>query len=161
MSRSLQSEHGLFSRVIQPSRQLNSYLCRRYDTVGLFGRRLKDLVSAAKHSLQVSDRKVDTPRRIFYPTDYFPLADDRHQKLVEQFVQNLESYLDARRVEVNIAQLWQDFPPSPSPTARLPLQQYLSKASITDTYATTFGEDRADFSTGTFLVLVPRLLPYV
>lgn len=116
--------------MIRPIRQLNSYICRRYDTVGLFGRRLEDLVSAAKHSLQLSDKSVERPRHIFYPTDYFPLADDKHQRLIDQFVQNLESHLDARRVEVNIAQLWQDYPPSPSPTVKLPLQQYLSKVSV-------------------------------
>ncbi|KAG8164618.1 hypothetical protein KVR01_004893 [Diaporthe batatas] len=121
----------------------------RYDTVGLFSRRLEDLVSAAKHSLQVSDRSVEMPRRIFYPTDYFPLADDKHQKLIEQFVQNLESHLDAQRVEVNIAQLWQDHPPSPSPTARLPLQQYLSKApfwSLCHDYYHRYDEFRADYN---------------
>lgn len=119
-----------------PIPQLTSCcLCRRYDTVGLFGRRLEDLVSAAKHSFSVSDRNVELPRRtrhIFYPTDYFPLSDAKHQKLVEQFVQNLETHLNVARIEVNIAQLWEDHPPSASPTARMPLQQYLRKVCIAD-----------------------------
>lgn len=112
-------------------------------------------MSAAKHSLAVSDKNVVLPRRIFYPTDYFPLADVRHQKLVEQFVQNLETLLDVRRIEVNIAQLWEDHPPSTSPIVRMPLQQYLRKASIADTYASPLGKGLTDLSTGTLLVLVP------
>lgn len=118
--------------AILPIPQLTSCLCRRYDTVGLFGRRLEDLVSAAKHSFSVSERHVELPRRIFYPTDYFPLADAKHQKLVEQFVQNLETHLNVARIEVNIAQLWEDHPPSASLTVRTPLQQYLRKVCIAD-----------------------------
>jgi hypothetical protein len=128
---------------------------RRYETVGLFGRRLEDLVSAAQHSLAVSDRNVELPRHVFYPTDYFPLVDVKHQKLVEQFVQNLETHLDVRRIEVNIAQLWEDYPPSTSPTVRMPLQQYLRKASDTDTYTSPFVKGLTDLSIGTVLVLVP------
>ncbi|POS76042.1 hypothetical protein DHEL01_v205556 [Diaporthe helianthi] len=121
----------------------------RYDTVGLFGRRLEDLVSAAQHSLQVSDGSVELHRRIFYPTDYFPTSDDKHQKLIELFVQNLETHLDSKRIEVNIAQLWQENPPSQSPIARLPLQQYLSKApfwSLCHDYYHKYDQFRADYN---------------
>lgn len=110
---------------------------RRYDTVGLFGRRLDDLVSVAKHSLAVSDGDVGPPRRIIYPTDYFPISDDKHQKQVEQFVQNLETHLGIKRTEVNIARLWEDQPPSAPSAASVPLKQYLKKVSLADgtTYA--------------------------
>lgn len=110
---------------------------RRYDTVGLFGRRLDDLVSVVKHSLAVSDEDIGLPRRIIYPTDYFPLSDVKHQKLVEQFVQNLETYLDIRRTEVNIARLWEAQPPSDSSAASIPLQQYLREASDAALYVSS------------------------
>lgn len=115
---------------IQQITQLIRRLFRRYDTIGLFERRLDDLVSIAKHSLVVSDESVTPPRRIIYPTDYFPLSDPKHQKLVEQFVQNLETHLGFQRTEVNLAQLWEEKPPSDSSAASLSLQDYLKKASL-------------------------------
>ncbi|KAL2275630.1 hypothetical protein FJTKL_01697 [Diaporthe vaccinii] len=120
----------------------------RYDTVGLFGRRLDDLVSIARHSFAISDESTKPPRRIIYPTDYFPLSDAKHQKLVEEFVQNLEARLDVRRTEVDIAQLWKDQPPSGS-SASVPLQDYLKKApfwSLCHDYYHKFDEFRADYS---------------
>jgi hypothetical protein len=95
---------------------------------------LEDLASAAKHSLSINAKSVKPPRQIFYPTDYFPLTDAKHQNLVEQFVQNLEIQFNIERVEVNIAQLWEDHPPSASQTVRMPLNQYLRKASLIEMY---------------------------
>lgn len=83
----------------------------------------------AKHSFAVSDESTKPLRRINYPTDYFPLSDAKHQKLVEQFVQNLEDHLNVKRTEVDIAQLWEDQPPS-GPSASVPLREYLKKASL-------------------------------
>ncbi|KAK2611385.1 hypothetical protein N8I77_004725 [Diaporthe amygdali] len=126
----------------------------RYDTVGLFGRRLDDLVSVAKHSLAISDESVTRLRRIIYPTDYFPLSDPKQQKLVEQFVQNLETHLDVRRIEVNFAEIWNEKPPSDSSAANEPLQHYLKKASPIRTapfwslchdYYHRFDEFRSDY----------------
>lgn len=127
-----QSELAHFLIAVLPIAQLTGCLLRRYDTVGLFGRRLDDLVLATKHSLTVTDASAELPRRIIYPTDYFPVSDTKHQKLVEQFVQNLENHLDVSRTEVNLAQLWKDQPPSDSSAASVPLQQYLKKASLAD-----------------------------
>ncbi|KAH8788395.1 amidase signature domain-containing protein [Diaporthe sp. PMI_573] len=141
--------HALRSSYNSASLEGLKVSSERYETVGLFGRRLEDLVSAAQHSLAVSDRNVELPRHVFYPTDYFPLVDVKHQKLVEQFVQNLETHLDVRRIEVNIAQLWEDYPPSTSPTVRMPLQQYLRKApfwSLCHDYYHGFDQFRADYS---------------
>lgn len=86
-------------------------------------------MSIAKHSFAISDESTKPPRRIIYPTDYFPISDAKHQKLVEEFVQNLEARLNVKRTEVDIAQLWQDQPPSGS-SATVPLQEYLKKASL-------------------------------
>lgn len=117
----------------QQATKLTRCLFRRYDTVGLFSRRLDDLVSLAKHSLVIPDGSVKQSRRIIYPTDYFPLSDTKHQKLVDQFVQNLETHLGIERTEVNLARLWEKQPPS-GDLSSFPLQEYLKKASLAYLY---------------------------
>ncbi|ROW13500.1 hypothetical protein VPNG_04455 [Cytospora leucostoma] len=96
----------------------------RYDTIGLLGRGLDHLVSVVKHSLDVPDGSVTLPRRIIYPTDFFPLPDPDQQKLVEDFVGKLEGYLGVRHAKISLAKLWQDKPPAESDA----MQSYMEKA---------------------------------
>lgn len=100
-----------------------------YDTVGLFGRDLKDLAHVAKHSLDIPSEDTTMPRRFIYPTDFFPLPDPSHQQLVDEFVGKLEDHLGMRKTEICLAQLWQDSPPSEPSAADETLQDYMKKVS--------------------------------
>lgn len=83
-----------------------------------------------KHSLNVPRHSTDLPRRILYPTDFFPLPDPMHQKLVESLMEKLEAYLGIKRVEINLAHLWEDDPEPPSGSdtaAGKSLQDYMNK----------------------------------
>ncbi|ROW08437.1 hypothetical protein VMCG_03147 [Cytospora schulzeri] len=120
----------------------------RYDTVGLLGRGLKDLVHVAKHSLDIPDRGTTLPRRIIFPVDFFPLPDPDHQKLVEEFVEKLEGHLGVRRIEVDLAQLWKDKPPSEPFVTDESLQEYMKKApfwSLCYDYFRASGQFRSDY----------------
>lgn len=125
---------------------------RRYDTVGLFGRSLRDITFMATHSLQTSqpDAKKPLPTRILYPTDFFPLADPEQQSLYESFVQKLETLLRVKRIEVDLAQLWKDQPPSESSAADVPLQEYMKRVSLA--FPTRLSPGLVDNLLGTLLV---------
>lgn len=85
----------------------------------------------AKHSLldvaHVQGKAL--PRRIIYPKDFFPLPDPGHQELMESFIRRLETHLDVQRVQVSLAQLWEEQPPSDSLAAGQPLQDYMKKVT--------------------------------
>lgn len=126
--------------------QVLTICIRRYDTVGLFGRSLLDLEFIVEQSLQNKQgdatRKKPLPNRILYPKDYFPLADPQQQALYEDFLQKLEAYLGVKRIEVNLARLWTDRPPSDVDAVGLPLQDYMKKVSFYhyDSAKTAFAE---------------------
>lgn len=106
---------------------------QRYDTIGLFGRSLRELTFMAEHSLSTSPPSShdSLPTRILYPTDFFPLPNAEHQILFENFIENLEKYLGVKRVEVNLAQLWADKSrPTPNAAGLPSLQHYMKKVSI-------------------------------
>ncbi|KAJ4396444.1 hypothetical protein N0V93_000663 [Gnomoniopsis smithogilvyi] len=102
----------------------------RYDTVGIFARSLPELTFMAAHSFDITRSDVHKPlsTRILYPTDFFPLADPEQQVLYESFIEILEASLGVKRIEVDLAQLWIDKPPSQSHAAGLPLQEYMNRA---------------------------------
>jgi len=66
------------------------------------------------------------PGKIVYPTDFFPLLDSKHQKLIESFIEELESYLGFKRVEMDLATLWSETRHADA-AADKPLQEYMKK----------------------------------
>lgn len=124
----------LLTRILPIRRHLLTILSRRYETVGLYGRSLLDLEFIVEQSLRSSHLQADVkkplPTRILYPKDFFPLANAEQQALYENFLQKLEAYLGVKRIEVNLAQLWADKPPSDSDAEGLKLQEYMKKVSF-------------------------------
>ncbi|KAJ4423676.1 hypothetical protein N0V82_001699 [Gnomoniopsis sp. IMI 355080] len=102
----------------------------RYDTVGILGRSLHDLIFMADHSLQIiqSDANKPLATRILYPTDFFPIPNPKHQEFFESFIEKLEASLGVKRMEINLAQLWMEKSPFESNAVNLPLQDYMEKA---------------------------------
>ncbi|CAN8105645.1 unnamed protein product [Discula destructiva] len=100
-----------------------------YDTVGVFGRSLRDLAFMTEHSLDVPRRSEDNyfPSKIIYPTNFFPLPDVEHQKLLESFFDKLETYLGVKKVEIDLVRLWAESTHA-DPDARISLQKYMEKA---------------------------------
>lgn len=124
------SVQPLMKRLVLKNQRLMFQIYRIYDTVGLFGRSLDDLASIVKHSLDLNiDEGMALPRRIIYPNDFFPLPDPAHQKLIDSFVEQLETHLGVQRTEVSLAQLWEDMPPSDSHAASQSLQDYMKKVN--------------------------------
>lgn len=84
----------------------------------------------ASRSITVPPPSADRwlPGKLVYPTDFFPLPDPEHQKLLESFVEDLEAYLDFERVEVDLARLWSETAHSRA-AAKNPLHEYMKKVS--------------------------------
>lgn len=96
--------------------------------MGLFARSLGDLALMVEHSLDIApDMSHNPPRRIIYPTDFFPLRNPQHQQLFESFVQKLEAHLGVQRDEISLARLWEDSLSAESVTASQTLQDYMKR----------------------------------
>lgn len=93
--------------------------------MGLFGRSLHDLYGLTKRTLDVPADTAWMPKTILYPVDFFPMPDQTHQSLMEEFVTVFEQYLNIKRTEVNLAKKWEEDPP-PSAAGQT-LQQYIAK----------------------------------
>lgn len=96
-----------------------------FDVVGLFGRSLADLHLLASNTLDLSDNSIAFPSKIIYPLDFFPHSNPTHQAMVDEFFGVLESFLGTKRVEISLAERWDQCPP-PEANGK-PLKQYLSK----------------------------------
>lgn len=99
---------------------------RHFDVVGIFGRSLTDLHLLASNTLDLSDNSTAFPSKIIYPLDFFPHSKPTHQAMVDDFVGILENFLGTQRVEISLAQRWDQCPP-PEANGK-PLKQYLAKA---------------------------------
>ncbi|KAJ6006803.1 hypothetical protein N7451_004747 [Penicillium sp. IBT 35674x] len=123
--------NGLFS--IRPSTESTSMdgivvNSPHFDVVGLFGRSLSDLYHLASHSLDLSDNATTFPSKIIYPLDFFPHSNPHHQAMVDEFVGTLESFLGVKRVEISLAERWEQCPPLEANGK--PLKQYLAKSAF-------------------------------
>lgn len=125
------------------------------DTVGLLARDLKGLTELAavttKSPLQ-TERISSSPDwktvrlklicfasallsslqsgiQILYPTDFFPHSNPEQQRLVDDFVTDLETILDVKKTEFSIAERWKKCPP-PEAEGR-EIQEYINKVPST------------------------------
>ncbi|KAF3767012.1 hypothetical protein M406DRAFT_106416 [Cryphonectria parasitica EP155] len=101
----------------------------RYDTVGIFGRSLNEIAFIVENSLDVTqDEDKTLPRKLILPADFFPLTDTEHQRLFDQFVGILETYIGVERVTVNLTQIWEENPPVHPHGAGQSLHEFMKKA---------------------------------
>ncbi|KAK3984184.1 amidase signature domain-containing protein [Cladorrhinum sp. PSN332] len=99
------TSHTIDTEGVQPC-------CREFDAIGLLGRDLETFHQVA--SLTVKGGAGDVkkyPTRILYPTDFLPYTEEPVQAILEEFVKQLESYLGVQREVINIAELWDKYPP--------------------------------------------------
>lgn len=86
--------------------------CPYFDTVGFLGRDIETFKSFAIHTLSSRLANISQyPRRILYPTDYFPYKNAAQQRMAEDFIAMLENFLGVKRIELSLADLWENKPP--------------------------------------------------
>ncbi|KAJ5160568.1 uncharacterized protein N7482_007572 [Penicillium canariense] len=142
--------NGLFS--IRPSTNSTSMdgiivNSPHFDVVGLFSRSLTDLHHVISNTLDLSDNSTTFPSKIIYPLDFFPHSNPKHQAMVEEFIEVLEDFLGTKRVEISLAERWEQCPPSEANGK--PLKEYLSKSafwSMCHDYYHGFDDFRARYS---------------
>jgi hypothetical protein len=96
--------------------------CRPFDTFGLMGRSPGELLQlllasgvpqaeevVATFTVQGGDQdteKTKLPRKILYPTDWFPHANASQQRMVEDFIVALEKLLTVSPTKISLAEEW-------------------------------------------------------
>lgn len=82
-----------------------------FDVVGLFSRELSSLQHIVSKTLDVNENIKTFPKKIIYPLDFFPHSNPKHQAMVDDLIGILESFLGTKRVEISLAEKWQQCPP--------------------------------------------------
>ena len=95
-----------------------------FDTIGLFSRSIQDLHYLASKTLDLNDSDV-FPKKILYPTDFFPHGNSNQQAMVEEFISILEKFLGVKRIDFSLIDRWAKCPPVAAQGK--PLREYLAK----------------------------------
>jgi len=82
-----------------------------FDTIGILARDIDISCNMAISIMKLKEKKIQLPRRIILPLDFFPLADSVHQKMVDEFITILEQYLGITKIELKLADVWAEDPP--------------------------------------------------
>ena len=100
-----------------------------FDVVGLFSRDLSRLQHLVSKTLDVKEDAKGFPKRILYPLDFFPHSNPKHQEMVDDFIGILEEFLGTKKVEISLAERWEQCTP-PSAGGKS-LKEYLAKVLST------------------------------
>ena len=102
---------GLFS--MRPSHRLTSVQGiipqgSEFDTFGGFARDLKipDTISHTLDSHQLNQNPVVKPRKIFLPSEYWPVDNGDQQSLFSDFIARLEQYTGAKSISISLEDNW-------------------------------------------------------
>ncbi|KAJ3580057.1 hypothetical protein NPX13_g506 [Xylaria arbuscula] len=110
--------------------------CRFMDTVGILSRSIAGMQTLVEKSIvsnpEILTTEDDMPKEILYPTDFFPMANDEQQRLVERFVSDLKSYLGVKVTRMSIAERWKNCPPAEA--AGKTIQEFIDKAAYNPFY---------------------------
>lgn len=101
--------------------------CDLFDVIGIMSRELNTLHYLAKSALVVKEF-ASFPKRILYPTDFFPHSDPTQQAMVNELVITLENFLGVRKTEFSFAERWSQCPPSVAKGKSL--KDFLSKSAF-------------------------------
>ncbi|KAL7914159.1 amidase signature domain-containing protein [Trichoderma velutinum] len=80
-----------------------------WDTVGRFARtatEFKSLAQALYGSVETEGRIYEKSTKLIYLTDYWPVNHDESQKVMENFITRVESFLGVNRTNINLADTW-------------------------------------------------------
>lgn len=72
--------------------------------------------------------RTQYPKRIIYPTDFFPHANSEQQSMVDEFVGILESFLGVKKTEMSFEELWVQSLPDAAKNKTL--KEYLEFVSL-------------------------------
>jgi hypothetical protein len=81
-----------------------------FDTINIASSDLSKLQYISKTVLQFEDSSR-FPRKILFPTDFFPNHDPATQKATENFVTTLEKFLGVERTAISFAAKWDETRP--------------------------------------------------
>ncbi|THZ54669.1 amidase signature enzyme, partial [Aureobasidium pullulans] len=119
--------------------------CKEFDTVGTLHRSLKDAKHLISATIDVPDSS-QYPKRILYPTDFFPQADDTQQAICEAFISQVEDFLGVKRTPISFRDEWEKNPPKEAGSKSL--LDFLEMSAVWpmyyDTYH-TFDDFRNDY----------------
>lgn len=62
--------------------------------------------------MSLSPNMSKFPTKILYPTEFFPVQEPAQQKMVESFVEILESFLGVKKTSFSLAETWAQSPPA-------------------------------------------------
>ncbi|CAG8981416.1 hypothetical protein HYALB_00013919 [Hymenoscyphus albidus] len=119
--------------------------CNEFDTVCTLHRSLRDAKYLISATLDVQD-SVEFPKRLLYPSDFFPLADPEQQKMNDAFITIVENYLGVKRTPISITDTWESNPPPEA--GKKSLLEYLEMSAVWPMYYDayhTFDEFRRDY----------------
>ncbi|KAF2645931.1 amidase signature enzyme [Massarina eburnea CBS 473.64] len=117
------------------------------DSYGYLTRSLGDLWNLVKSSLgsAVSDTSK-LPKKLLYPTDWFPYQSEEQQALTDEFVKAMEEYLGLQRTEICIAEEWKKT--APESLRDIPISDYLKNSAFWPLYYDSYhnyDQFRADY----------------
>lgn len=146
---------GLFS--LRPSHGMTSVegiipWGAEFDTFGGLARdaAILETISQLLYNSHSSDVPAHKPRKIFYPSDFWPVAQDDQQTLFDNFIARLEAYTGSKCVPINLDDNWKENNPIGTDkslaeyfNSTLPWSyaktQYQMYKSFQDDYINTFG----------------------
>jgi hypothetical protein len=94
------------------------------------------------------------PRKILYPLDFFPQADEQHQTMTELFVRELENFIGVKRTEISISGRWDECPPVEANGRSM--AEYLDKVFILTRWD-CYGLHNLEWCVANVLVYLPCL----
>lgn len=101
---------------------------RKFQSTGLSGRSLEDLVHLIAPSFKLSWKATTKPKRIVYPTDFASLLSDKQNALMDEFVTAWEKTLNVKADRISLADAWAKNPPQDAGNKQ-PLGDYLGNVS--------------------------------
>lgn len=101
----------------------------KFDTVGQFARSLADLHYIVSHTFEnIHQSFSGFPSKILYPAEVYPLANEKQQALIEEFVGILEDFLGVKRTPFSFTEEWEKNPPKKA--NGVPLLKYTEKSAF-------------------------------
>lgn len=74
-------------------------------------RNLNDFIHTAAPALNLALTGKLSPKRVIYPTDFFPLSSEKEQALTEEFVAAVEKRTGVKAERISLADTWAKNPP--------------------------------------------------
>ncbi|KAK8059413.1 amidase signature enzyme [Apiospora saccharicola] len=115
----------------------SDFTSRFMDTIGILSKSINDMENIVGETITTKKNTQGEklwPTEILYPTDFFPMADAKQQKLVDDFLKYLESSLpgNTTAIKMSIADRWEKCPP-PEANGK-PIVEYLEKTAYNPFY---------------------------